>query len=75
VENIPCQALRMYPHQHRLRRRNIAHLQHHGVFGVGPFDTLESKNTKVSKAAGKIGLCNFTEFKGGWHSTRGLTPL
>ena len=73
VENVARQALRMNPHQHRFRRLNIAHLQHHGVFRVVALHALEPQNAEVSEAAGKIGFGDFAELKGGWHGIQGVT--
>ena len=69
VENVARQALRMNPHQHRLGRLNVAHLQHHGVFRIVAVHALEPQNAEVSKAAGEIGFGDLAEFKGGWHGT------
>ena len=75
VENVARQALRMNPHQHRLGRLDVAHLQHHRVFRLFAVHALKPQNAEVSEAAGKIGLGDLAELKGGWHGNRGLTPL
>jgi len=69
VKNVARQTLRVDPHQHRLGRRNIAHLQDHRVFGIFAFNALKPQNSEVSKTAGKIGFGDFAEFKGGWHGS------
>ena len=42
----------MNPHQWRRALRDVAHLQHHGFFGV----VGEAENPEVTEAAGEIGL-------------------
>ena len=65
----------MNPHQHRLGRLDVAHLQHHGVFRLFAVHALEPQNAEVSEAAGEIGLGDLAELKGGWHGMGWLTPL
>ena len=76
VENVARQALRMDPHQRRLGRLDVAHLQHHGFFRLRAVHALKPQNPEVPEAAGKIRLGDLAKLKGGWHGMQGwLTPL